>query len=329
LRARRPPRPRRRARAAAAIVALAAAGAALALVGEPPAGASVAHAPFAVGLRFETYVDHSRTVRLANGTSVPRALLTEVRYPALGPAGVADTRDAPAAAAAGPFPLIVFGHGFDVTPATYTALMRSWARAGFVVAAPVFPLANPRAPGGATEADLPNEPADMSFVISRVLADSGSAHSAFHGLVDRGQIAVAGQSDGGEAALAAAYDPRLRDARIRAAMILSGAEIPQLGAFAFPAHGPPLLATQGSADRINPPSLTNVFYEAAHAPKFLLTLIGASHLPPYTTEQPQLAIVERVTAAFLDYYVEGHASARRTLAAAGDVRGVATLQADP
>jgi fermentation-respiration switch protein FrsA (DUF1100 family) len=98
---------------------------------------------------------------------------------------------------------------------------------------------------------------------------------------------------------------------------------------AFPAHGPPLLATQGSADPINPPSLTNAFFDAAHAPKYLLTLIGASHLPPYTAEQPQLAIVERVTAAFLGYYLEGHASARRTLAAAGDVPGVATLQADP
>jgi predicted dienelactone hydrolase len=329
-----PPRQRRsRGRARlAAVIALTSVSAAIALASDPHATASrspAPHAPFAVGLRFEVFVDRSRTIRLPSGARVPRTLVTEVRYPARGSARATDTRDAPAASAAGPFPLIVFGHGFDVTPGTYTALMRSWARAGFVVAAPVFPLANPRAPGGPTEADLPNEPADMSFVISQVLAASASARSAFHGLVDRAQIAVAGQSDGGEAALAAAYDPRFRDGRVRAAMILSGAEIPQLGTLAFPQHGPPLLAAQGSADSINPPSLTAAFFDAAHAPKYLLTLIGASHLPPYTSEQPQLAIVERVTAAFVDFYVEGHASARGALATAGDVPGIATLRADP
>jgi predicted dienelactone hydrolase len=162
-----------------------------------------------------------------------------------------------------------------------------------------------------------------------MLAYDASAQNAVHGLIDRAQIAVAGQSDGGEAALAAAYDRRFRDGRIRAAMILSGSEIPQLGTLAFPQHGPPLLATQGSADPINPPSLTAAFFDAAHAPKYLLTLIGASHLPPYTTEQPQLAIVERVTAAFLDFYLDGHASARSALTANGDVPGIATLRADP
>jgi predicted dienelactone hydrolase len=314
------------------VITLAAVSTAVVLAVEPYAAATrapVPRAPFAVGLRFEVFVDRSRAVRLPSGASVPRTLVTEVRYPALGLARATDARDAPAASAAGPFPLIAFGHGFDVTPGTYTALMRAWARAGFVVAAPVFPRANPRAPGGPTEADLPNEPGDLSYVISRMLAESGSASSAFHGLIDRARIAAAGQSDGGDAALAAAYDPRRRDSRIGAAMILSGAEIPQLGALTFAPHGPPLLATQGSADTINPPSETNAFFAAAHAPKYLLTLLGASHLPPYTTEQPQLGVVERVTAAFLDYYLEGRASARGALAAAGVVRGVATLQADP
>jgi hypothetical protein len=33
-----------------------------------------------------------------------------------------------------------------------------------------------------------------------------------------------------------------------------------------------------------------------------LKLIGASHLPPYTVPGSQLATVERVTIAFLNYY---------------------------
>ncbi len=56
-------------------------------------------------------------------------------------------------------PLIVFGHGFAVTPAYYWRLLRSWAQAGYVVAAPVFPLENQHAPGGPNEADLANQPA--------------------------------------------------------------------------------------------------------------------------------------------------------------------------
>ena len=286
-------------------------------------------AAFAVGLRFETFVDHSRSIRLPSGTSEPRTLLTVVRYPALGSAAVLDRRDAAPARAAGPFPLVIFGHGFAVSPAIHAALLRAWTRAGYVVAAPVFPLENAHAPGGPNEADLVNQPADVRFVISSLLAQSRSARSALHDLIDPAEIAVTGQSDGGDTALAVAYDPPLRDRRVTAAVILSGATIPQLGPFVFPSDGPPLLATQGSADTINVPSATNAFFTAAHRPKYLLTLLGAPHLPPYTTEQPQLGIVERVTLAFLDRYLKGRTQARAALLAAGHVAGVATLESDP
>ncbi len=69
----------------------------------------------------------------------------------------------------GGFPQIVFGHGFAVTPATYYLLLRAWARAGYVVAAPVFPKENAQAPGGPDESDLVNQPRDMSFVITCML----------------------------------------------------------------------------------------------------------------------------------------------------------------
>jgi hypothetical protein len=47
------------------------------------------------------------------------------------------------------------------------------------------------------------------------------------------------------------------------------------------------------SDPINLPSATSVFFAVARRPKFLLTLIGAQHLPPYTTLRPQLAIIEQ------------------------------------
>lgn len=283
---------------------------------------------YAVGLRVLRLVDTSRTIELPNGTSEPRTLYTEVRYPALGAPGGSDLPDAPSARADGPFPLVIFGHGFDVTPALYARLLQSWARAGYVVAAPVFPLENADAPGGPDESDLINQPADMRFVISRMLAASAGS-GPLAGLIDPKRIAVAGQSDGGDTALAVAYDPAYRDPRVSAAVILSGAEIPGAGGFAFPPGGPPLLATQGTADTVNPPSATNAFFDAAQRPKYLLSLIGAEHLPPYSDQQPQLAIVERVSIAFLDGYLEHRPGVLRRLVSLGSVPGIASILAEP
>jgi dienelactone hydrolase len=285
--------------------------------------------PFAVGLRVLRLVDTSRTITLPNGRSEPRTLLTYVRYPALGEPGRTDLPDAPVARAGGPFPLVVFGHGFGVTPALYARLLQGWARAGYVVAAPVFPLENADAPGGPDESDLTNQPADMRFVISRMLAAADSGSGAFAGLVDPTRIAVAGQSDGGDTALALAYNPNFRDPRVSAAVILSGAEIPGVGGFTFPPGGPPLLATQGTADTINPPSATNTFFALAQRPKYLLTLLGAEHLPPYSDQQPQLTIVERVTIAFLDAYLKHEPAVLRRLASLGSVPGTASMLAEP
>ncbi len=284
---------------------------------------------FAVGLRVLRLVDTSRTIELPNGTSEPRPLLTYVRYPALGSPGGTDLPDAPAARADGPFPLVIFGHGFAVTPALYARLLQSWARAGYVVAAPVFPLENADAPGGPDESDLTNQPADMSFVISEMLAAARTRAGPFSGLIDSSQVAVTGQSDGGDTALALAYDPTYRDTRVSAAVILSGAEIPSIGGVTFPAGSPPLLATQGTADTVNPPSATNAFFDIAPRPKYLLTLFGAEHLPPYSDQQPQLGIVERVTIAFLDSYLKHRDGALRRLVSLGSVPKTASLLAKP
>jgi dienelactone hydrolase len=286
----------------------------------------------AVGLRILRLTDTSRTITLPDGTSEPRPLITEVFYPALGSSssGAAVIPDATAARANGPFPLVVFGHGFAVTPKLYERLLQAWARAGYVVAAPVFPLESAAAPGGPNETDLVNQPADMRFVISRMVSLSQMSSGPLAGLIAPGEVAVSGQSDGGDTALAVAYDGPYRDPRVNAAVILSGAEIPALGSFTFPQGGPPLLATQGTADTVNPPSATEAFFGPAQRPKYLLKLIGAEHLPPYSTQQPQLTIVEHVTLAFLDHYVKHGAGATlQRMLVAGNVPGTATILSEP
>jgi dienelactone hydrolase len=267
--------------------------------------------PSPIGLRVFHFVDHSRVAVFHDGRRGPRTLVTYVRYPQSG---------------AGPFPLIVFGHGFALLPGAYAKLLDAWTRAGYVVAAPVFPVENEHAPGGPDESDLTNQPGDMSFVIARLLAASADPGSPLHGLIDPARIAVAGHSDGAETAFAVAYEQHYVDRRVRAAVILSGAELPP-DALVRGRGSPPLLAVQGTADPINPPSASYSLFRAVARPKYLLRLIGAGHLPPYTTAARQLGVVERVTIAFLDRYLrEGTLD---QLSAAGRAPGIARLTSDP
>ena len=304
--------------AAAAVLALALCTSS---VGGAP-GARAGTGTAAVGLRVLRFVDRTRLIHLPDGRTEPRTLVTYVRYPAVARSAGGDLVGAPPAD--GPFPLVVFGHGFAVTPAPYAGLLRAWARAGYVVAAPVFPLENADAPGGPNEYDLINQPADMQLVIARLVAASTSGTGPLRGLIDTSRIAVAGHSDGAETALVVAYG--YHDPRIRAAVLLSGARTPP-GGITFLQPSAALLATQGTADTVNPPAITDAFFRIARSPKFLLRLLGAEHLPPYTDEQPQLSVVERVTIAFLDHYLKG--GSIRPLLDDGTVPGVATLVSHP
>jgi fermentation-respiration switch protein FrsA (DUF1100 family) len=223
---------------------------------------------------------------------------------------------------------VVFAHGFDVTPGRYTALLRYWASAGFVVAAPLFPRTNPHAPGGPDEADVVNQPADISFVISHLLTLDADASSPLHALIDAGRIAVAGHSDGAETALAVTDARHLRDTRVRAGVVMSGAEMSGIGGYAF-TGGPPLLAIQGTADTFNEPRFTYAYFNAARPPKYLLKLLGATHLAPYTSQRPQLELVERATTAFLAAYLAPVPTVPQTLLELGRTSPIAKLIADP
>lgn len=295
-----------------------------------PAGAGGSRrptAPAAGKLEHRTlrFVDRSRRFRLPNGRRRPRVLVTVVRYPAPDPA--AGPGGGARSAQRRPYPLLVFAHGYAVTPGTYARLLDAWAKAGYVVAAPVFPRTSATAPGGPDEADIVNQPRDVSFVISRLLRASAATRGFLTRLIDPRHIAVIGHSDGGSTALATAFDRRYRDPRLDAAVILSGA---RFGGFEWSrTTRRALLAVQGTADTTNLPRNTWAYFAQAPRPKYLLALERAGHLTPYTRVRRYLHVVEGATIAFLDRYLKGRRSAARRLLASGRVPHVSLLTASP
>lgn len=275
-------------------------------------------APVRIALRKRVleFVDRRRTVRRRSGRRVPRRIVTVVRYPEVLSDGSASREHR--------FPLVVFAHGYALSPGDYRGLLHAWARAGYVVAAPVLPGENAAAPGGPDRGDLLNQPADLRFVIDRLLAASKRGRAL--DFIDPSRIAVAGHSDGGDTALAVAYLPRYRSRRVDAAIILAGASLPGSPTVFSPRPGPPLLAVQGSADPINLPTETAAYYRRVGGSKFLLTFNGAGHFGPYMTQQPQIGVLKRVSTAFLDRTLKGGAISRRRLVRLGTRSGVSTLQ---
>jgi fermentation-respiration switch protein FrsA (DUF1100 family) len=169
----------------------------------------------------------------------------------------------------------------------------------------------------------------MSLVISSLLHPITTVEDRLSHMIDFRRIAVAGQSDGGDTALAAAFDPSVRDRRIQAAVILSGAEDPFAPAFTMSPAGPPLLAIQGTADTVNPPYQTYAFFQGAARPKYLLKLLGAGHQPPYTEPGSELGTVERMTLSFLNRYLKGRSPAFARYVASGSAGPGSVLVADP
>jgi predicted dienelactone hydrolase len=251
-------------------------------------------------------VDAKRRIAAPHGGAaddIPRRLPTVVWFPRV-PAGTS----APSLG----FPLIVFAHGFDLTPTTYRLLLRSWARAGYVVAAPRFPRTSPGAVGGLDESDIVNQPGDVRFVIGRLLRANRSPASPLHALIDPAEVAVAGHSDGGETAFAVAFDACCRDPRIRAAIVMSGAEL-TLGGGLSKMRAPPVLVVQGTADTINSPWNSTRVFDVATGPKDYLRLKGAEHLPPYSEPGPYERVVSRVSLDFLNAYLKHLNGARAKL----------------
>ncbi|HLM96931.1 MAG TPA: neocarzinostatin apoprotein domain-containing protein [Acidimicrobiales bacterium] len=261
---------------------------------------------FDVGVRHETLVDQSRSTP-ANG-SLPghpgRVLETTVFYPAEGKAGAVPRTGATPDRASAPYPLIVFAHGFGGSVDGYQALLLRWAEAGYVVAAPLFPLTRDSAPGGPDLADFANQPADLSFVITQVLQESARSGDPLYKMVDAHRIGAAGHSLGGVTILGLVANTCCRDARVTAAVVMSGDPITfPTGKVDF-SSAPPLLLVHGDADQAVPYSASIDAFNSAKAPKGLLTIRGGDHDSPVRPTGKPFPSVVRTTVGFFDRYLK-------------------------
>jgi hypothetical protein len=305
---------------------------------------------FSVGIERCTFVDHTRSV--LNYATSPvsvlarsRTLVTEIRYPSpLRAGGPRELVGAAPVALTGGYPMIVFAHGYDVTPDTYELLLDSWTRAGFVVIAPFFPDEKPAAITAQhyanTEGDLENEPADLAFVTNEVIQASTSLTPTcpiVDGLVKSSAIALAGHSDGANAVAILAYDhgvdpqgasfPSLRvGLNYRAVVILSGDEVTGQS-YATETSRPALLIVHSLTDRCNPIRYGVRLYNAIHQPnKWFLELLNAHHLPPFDGADPSaFRVVAATSVRFFQITLQGLAFPTNFLAYGNESASIARM----
>ena len=268
-----------------------------------------------------TLVDDSRPTP-ANGSyagAPNRTLETVVSFPKRG-----------GKALHGPLPLVVFATGYGGTSTNYAPLYDHWVQAGYVVAAPNFPLSSEHAPGGTSAADFTSQPGDLRFVLDELLKANKQRRSGLYRVVDPKRVGLVGKSLGGITVLTVGYNPAERDPRFKAVIAMTATPS---GGVDFTGITTPLLLVHGDADTLVPISGSQESYDRAQGPKFFVTVHGSTHGSAFGgATDPASTLVEVTTLHFLDRYVNGMKAGLTQLQRDGAVatrNGVGSLQATP
>ncbi len=270
-----------------------------------PAGSAPERA-FAVGVR-----------QLKLNRDGDRPLPVTLWYPAAGRAGGPPTTSADAAA--GKFPVVMFSHGLGGRPEDYAELLTRWAAAGFVVAAPTFPHTSRS--GDRNVLDVLNQPADVSYALTRVLALDAREGDPLRGRLATDRVAAAGHSAGGVTTIGLFTTGR--DERLAAGIVLAGTALGVGTAFAGAAA--PQLFVHGEADEVVRYAAGRAVYDKVPWPKAMLSLPNGDHGRALLRDGPSLRVVADTTIEFLRWTLYGDADARARIPAAGARNGIATL----
>lgn len=269
--------------------------------------------PFALGVTRLTVEDSARGTMARGPTPAlrTRTIPLTIYYPVAGRADAPVVENAPAAP--GPFPLMIFAHGYSITAADYEPLIRDLAAGGWVVAAPDFPIASLVFPGPASQADLPNQPGDVSFVID-VMTNPATVPPLLQGRIAPVKVAIAGHSDGGVTAAAVTGNSCCIDPRIGAAASYAGDQggsLFRIGQW-FQPSAPPQLFIHGTADRDVPYSYSEKLYADTVVTRMLVSIPGGVHWDPFVSG-PERAAVVRLTHDFFRAYILGDQAAAARL----------------
>jgi dienelactone hydrolase len=262
--------------------------------------------PYRFATRHLALVDPSRAagVKGSAGYTAFRSLPTDLYLPV----------------AKGPRPLVVFAHGYHGAPSKFTQLFSAWATAGYIVAAPRFPLTSNRGVPFDQPGDHVNQPADMSFVLDRLLA------SQYGRAVDRNRIGVAGLSLGGGTVYGLVYNHCCTDRRFKAAAIFDSFRFPFPQPFGV--NKVPVLIMHIDSDLALSYDKAKESYLASASPKYFVTLFGGIHAEPYENSPSRHdATVMTVSVDYWDLTLLGDRGARarmlRDATASGDAKIVA------
>lgn len=234
-----------------------------------------------------------------------------------------------------PRPLIVFSHGMAGHPRKFEALHAAWAEAGYVVAAPVFPLSNDGAEDSFTNSfDVMNQPGDVSFVLDELLTRSADPASELAGRIDPSRVGAAGLSAGGWTTYQVGVNRPVRDDRISAAVVFAGA-FDDEGEFVAE-DDLPVLVMQGDVDPLISVDVAEAAYASLSSPRYLVVLHGGGHAGPFEDAEDALEpkvdghddLIHGSTVAFWDRYLLGIQEAGDELLAAAESEGLTTLQAE-
>jgi fermentation-respiration switch protein FrsA (DUF1100 family) len=252
--------------------------------------------PYQVGTNSMTFVDDSRPTPAAGSFpgAPDRTVVTDFWYPAEGDPAAGPTPGAKAAK--GPFPLIVFNHGQQGAPEQYAQSFQTWARAGYVVAAPRHPLTIKGGPGGLFVDDIEGELGDVPFVVK-------SIDDTLSDLVDVHHLVLAGHSSGAIVAFGDAFNTCCDFDDPDAVLVEALVPIPLHGEYSARLKHTPVMFMHGDADPDPLPAAHDV-YNDAKSPKFFLTLPGGDHSAVYR-DSPQTQMLSDAALNFFDRYVKG------------------------
>ena len=200
-----------------------------------------------------------------------RSIITEVWYP-----------KPEAGKPNGPYPLIIFAHGFMAFRTQSTRLTKHLASHGYFVVSPDFPLSGMAGytynRGGPAIGDVVNQPRDISFLIDTFLGFSNTAGNQFEGMIDPENIGITGHSLGGLTTILSSLGMKA-DPRIKAAIPLS-----PIACFLEPEYynfgqNVPVMIMTGTKDLITPfDSNATLTYENLKPPKYLVGIKGGTHV---------------------------------------------------